>query len=57
MKAGLVSMGLTLAIAVFAGVVRVAGGAVAGFARLTLGLVSKPLGRALRRRFLGFAMA
>ena len=43
-KAGVVSMGATLAIAVFAVMVRVAGGAVAGFARVTLGRLSKPRG-------------
>ncbi len=46
-KAGVVSMGLTLAIAVFAGVVRAAGGAVAGFARATLGRLSKPVGESI----------
>ena len=56
-KAGELSMGLTLAIAVFAGAVRVAGGAVAGFARGTVGLVSKSAGRVSRRRYLGSAMA
>ncbi len=44
-RAGVVSLGATLAIAVFAGVVRVAGGAVADFARSVLGTLSKPAGR------------
>jgi hypothetical protein len=53
-KAGVVSMGLTLAIAVFAGVVRVAGGAVAGFARATLGRLSKPVGESIATKIIGF---
>jgi glycosyltransferase 2 family protein len=53
-KAGELSMGLTLAIAVFAGAVRVAGGAVAGFARGTVGLVSKSAGESIATKILGF---
>jgi glycosyltransferase 2 family protein len=53
-KAGVVSMGLTLAIAVFAGIVRVAGGAVAGFARGTVGLVSKAAGESIATKIVGF---
>ena len=56
-RAGVLSLGATLAIAVFAGVVRVAGGAVAGFARADGGAaVEVGWRRALRRRSLGFAM-
>lgn len=53
-KAGVVSMGLTLTIAVFAGIVRVAGGAVAGFARGTVGLVSKAAGESIATKIVGF---
>ncbi len=53
-RAGAVSMGLTLTIAVFAGIVRVAGGAVAAFARRTVGLVSKPAGESIATKIIGF---
>jgi glycosyltransferase 2 family protein len=53
-KAGVVSMGLTLAIAIFAGVVRAAGGTVAAFARGTVGLVSKAAGESLATKIIGF---
>lgn len=53
-KAGELSMGLTLAIAIFAGAVRVAGGAVAAFARGTVGLVSKSAGESISTKILGF---
>jgi len=53
-KAGELSMGLTLVITVFAGAVRVAGGAVAGFARGTVGLVSKSAGENIATKILGF---
>ncbi|WP_158793527.1 lysylphosphatidylglycerol synthase transmembrane domain-containing protein [Granulicella sp. L60] len=53
-KAGVVSMGLTLAIAIFAGVVRTAGGTVASFARGTVGLVSKAAGESLATKIIGF---
>jgi hypothetical protein len=53
-RAGVLSMGVTLAIAFFAGVVRVAGGAVAGFARATVGLVSKPAGESIATKVVGF---
>ncbi|MBB5345619.1 lysylphosphatidylglycerol synthase transmembrane domain-containing protein [Tunturibacter empetritectus] len=53
-KAGVLSMGATLAIAIFAGVVRAAGGAVASFARGTVGLVSKPAGESIATKILGF---
>lgn len=53
-RAGVVSLALTLAIAVFAGVVRLAGGVVAGFARGTVGLLSKSAGESISSKILGF---
>jgi glycosyltransferase 2 family protein len=53
-RAGALSMGATLAIAVFAGAVRAAGGAVAGFARRTVGLLSKPAGDSIATKIIGF---
>ncbi|MBB5318944.1 lysylphosphatidylglycerol synthase transmembrane domain-containing protein [Tunturibacter empetritectus] len=53
-KAGVLSMGATLAIAIFAGVVRVAGGTVASFARGTVGLVSKSAGESIATKIIGF---
>jgi hypothetical protein len=53
-RAGVLSMGATLAIAVFAGAIRVAGGTVAGFARGTVGLVSKSAGESISTKILGF---
>jgi glycosyltransferase 2 family protein len=53
-RAGVLSMGATLAIAVFAGAIRMAGGAVAGFARGTVGLVSKSAGESISTKVLGF---
>jgi hypothetical protein len=53
-RSGVLSMAATLAIAVFAGAIRVAGGAVAGFARGTVGLVSKPAGESISTKILGF---
>jgi uncharacterized membrane protein YbhN (UPF0104 family) len=53
-RAGALSLAATLAIAVFAGVVRVAGGAVAGFARAALGVLSKGLGESIATKVLGF---
>jgi hypothetical protein len=53
-RTGLLSLGATLAIAVFAIVVRVAGGAVAGFARLTLGRLSKPVAESIATKIEGF---
>jgi glycosyltransferase 2 family protein len=53
-RAGLVSLGATLAIAVFAGAIRVAGGAVAAFARGTVGLLSKSAGESISSKILGF---
>jgi glycosyltransferase 2 family protein len=53
-RTGLLSLGATLAIALFAGVVRISGGAVAGFARLTLGRLSKPVAESIATKILGF---
>jgi uncharacterized membrane protein YbhN (UPF0104 family) len=53
-RAGVLSMGATLAIAFFAGVVRVAGGTVAGFARATVGTLSKPVGESIATKIMGF---
>ena len=53
-KTGLLSLAATVVIAVFAGVVRVSGGAVAGFARLTLGRLSKPAAESIATKILGF---
>jgi hypothetical protein len=53
-RSGVLSMGATLAIAAFAGAIRVAGGAVAGFARGTVGLVSKSAGESISTKILGF---
>lgn len=53
-RAGVLSLALTLVIAVFAGIVRVAGGVVAGFARATLGRLSKPVGESIATKIVGF---
>ena len=53
-RSGVLSMGATLAIAAFAGAIRLAGGAVAGFARGTVGLVSKSAGESISTKILGF---
>ena len=53
-RAGVLSMGATLAIAVFAGVVRIAGGAVAAFARGTVGRLSRPAGESIATKIVGF---
>ncbi|MCU1319961.1 MAG: hypothetical protein JWP98_1479 [Edaphobacter sp.] len=53
-RAGLASLAATLLIAVFAGVVRVAGGAVAGFARGALGTLSKPVAESIAAKIIGF---
>jgi uncharacterized membrane protein YbhN (UPF0104 family) len=53
-RAGLLSMGATLAIAVFAAAVRVAGGAVAAFARRTVGILSKSAGESIATKIVGF---
>jgi len=54
LRAGVLSLGATLAIAIFAGVVRMAGGLVAGFARGTVGLVSKSAGESISAKIIGF---
>jgi uncharacterized membrane protein YbhN (UPF0104 family) len=53
-RAGVLSMGATLAIAFFAGAVRMAGGAIAGFARSTVGLLSKSAGESIATKVVGF---
>jgi glycosyltransferase 2 family protein len=53
-RTGLLSLGATVAIAVFAVAVRIAGGAVAGFARATLGGLSKPMAESISTKILGF---
>jgi uncharacterized membrane protein YbhN (UPF0104 family) len=53
-KTGLISMGATLAIAVFAGSVRLAGGTVAAIARKTVGMLSKPAGESIAAKIDGF---
>ena len=53
-RAGELSLALTLAIAIFAVVVRVSGGVVAGFARATLGRLSKPVGESIAAKIIGF---
>ncbi|WP_353066164.1 lysylphosphatidylglycerol synthase transmembrane domain-containing protein [Tunturibacter psychrotolerans] len=53
-RAGAVSMGLTLTIAIFAALVRVSGAAVAAFARKTVGLVSKPAAESIATKIIGF---
>jgi glycosyltransferase 2 family protein len=54
MRAGLVSLAVTLAIAVFAGAIRMAGGAVAGFARRVLSPLSKPVAESIAEKIEGF---
>lgn len=53
-RTGLLSLAATMAIAIFAVVVRVAGGAVAGFARMTLSGLSKPVSESIANKILGF---
>ena len=53
-RAGVLSMGATLAIAIFAGIVRVSGGAVAQFARGTVGRLSKSAGESIATKIVGF---
>jgi len=53
-RAGLASLAATLLIAVFAGAVRVAGGAVAGFARGMLRPLSKPVAESIATKIIGF---
>lgn len=54
MRAGIGSLAVTLAIAIFAGVVRVAGGAVASFARTVLRPLSKPAAESIAEKIAGF---
>jgi glycosyltransferase 2 family protein len=53
-RAGLGSLAVTVAIALFAVVVRVAGGAVAGFARKVLSPLSKPAAESIAEKISGF---
>ncbi len=53
-RAGLGSLAVTLVIAVFAGVVRVAGGTVAGIAQRVLSPLSKPLAESVAEKITGF---
>ena len=53
-RTGLLSLAATVSIAVFAVVVRISGGAVAGFARMTLGGLSKPVAESIATKILGF---
>jgi hypothetical protein len=53
-RAGVVSLAVTLTIAVFAGVVRVAGGAVAKLTRAVLQPLSKPLAESIATKIVGF---
>jgi uncharacterized membrane protein YbhN (UPF0104 family) len=53
-RVGIGSLVLTIVIALFAVGVRVAGGAVAGFARNTIGRLSEPAGESFARKLLGF---
>jgi hypothetical protein len=53
-RAGLMSLALTLAIAIFAGVVKVAGSTVAGIARKMLSPLSKPLADGIAEKIEGF---
>ncbi len=53
-RTGLISLGATVAIAIFAGAIRVAGGAIAAFARRTVGLLSKSAGESIATKIVGF---
>jgi glycosyltransferase 2 family protein len=53
-RAGLGSLAVTVAIALFAVAVRVAGGAVAGFARTVLSPLSKPAAESIAEKISGF---
>lgn len=53
-RAGIVSLAATLAIAAFAGIIRIAGGVVAGFARGTVGILSKSAGESISTKIIGF---
>jgi uncharacterized membrane protein YbhN (UPF0104 family) len=54
MRAGLGSLAVTVAIALFAVAVRVAGGTVAGFARRVLSPLSKPIAESIAEKIEGF---
>ncbi len=53
-RTGLGSLAVTAAIGIFAGAVRVAGGAVAGFARTVLRPISKPIAESIAEKIVGF---
>ena len=53
-RAGVLSLGLTLAIAIFAIVIRIAGAVVAGLVRTVLGQLSKSAGESVATKILGF---
>jgi hypothetical protein len=53
-RAGILSLAATLAIAVFAGIIRIAGGVVASFARGTVGTLSKSAGESISTKIIGF---
>jgi hypothetical protein len=53
-RTGLISLGLTALIAVFAVAIRVAGGAVARVAGATIGWLSKPIGESVAQKIRGF---
>jgi uncharacterized membrane protein YbhN (UPF0104 family) len=53
-RVGVGSLVVTVAIAIFAVVVRIAGGGVAAFAQSTLGRLSKPAGESFATKILGF---
>jgi len=53
-RTGEFSLAGTLAIALFAGIIRVAGGAVAGFARTLLGPLSKSVAESIATKIIGF---
>lgn len=52
--AGEFSLALTLAIGIFAGIIRVSGEVVAGFARATLGRLSKQMGESIATKIIEF---
>jgi hypothetical protein len=54
MRTGIGSLAITLAIALFAMTVRMAGGAVAGFARRVLSPLSKPVAESIAEKISGF---
>ncbi|HEY0161322.1 MAG TPA: lysylphosphatidylglycerol synthase transmembrane domain-containing protein [Edaphobacter sp.] len=54
LRAGLGSLAMTLAAALFAGAIRIAGGAVATFARTVLKPLSQPVAESISEKILGF---